>query len=75
MGDMTRIEAFESLRNSEEYRVKSLINDLYRVMRNQLPSDEELDSWFRCYIDNDMSDRDLEEGILRSEEFNNNYNV
>lgn len=67
--DMSRIEAFESIRNSEEHQKKALIVDCYMVMRGNLPSNEEINDWFR------YSGEEIKQSILYSEEFNNNYGV
>ena len=67
--DMSRIEAFESIRNSEEHQKKALIVDCYMVMRGNLPSNEEINNWFQ------YSEDEIKQGILYSEEFNNNYGV
>ena len=67
--DMSRIEAFESIRNSEEHQKKALIVDCYLVARGSLPSDEEVDFWFN------RTDDEIKQGILYSDEFNNRYGV
>ena len=67
--DMSRIEAFESIRNSEEHQKKALIVDCYMVMRGNLPSNEEINDWFQ------YSEDEIKHGILYSDEFNNNYGV
>lgn len=66
---MTRVQAFESIRNSDEYTKKQLIVDCYMFMRGSMPSDEEIDGWFYC------DENDIKNGILYSDEFNNRYNV
>lgn len=67
--DITRIQAFDSIRNSEEHKKKSLIIDCYLVMRGSLPSDEEVDFWFH------QSEDEIKQGILYSDDFNNKYGV
>lgn len=67
--DMTRIEAFDSIRDSDEYKKKSLIADCYLVMRGSLPSDEEVEFWFH------QSEDEIKQGILYSDDFNNKYGV
>lgn len=67
--DMTRIQAFDSIRNSEEHKKKSLIIDCYLVMRGSLPSDEEVEFWFH------QSEDEIKQGILYSDDFNNKYGV
>lgn len=67
--DMTRIEAFDSIRASEEHAKKSLIVDCYLVMRGSIPSEDEINGWM------EQSDDDIKHGILYSDEFNGNYNV
>lgn len=67
--DMSRIEAFDSIRDSEEHKKKSLIVDCYLVMRGSLPSDEEVEFWFH------QSEDEIKQGILYSEDFNNKYGV
>ena len=66
---MSRLEAFESIRNSEEHQKKALIVDCYLVARGSLPSDEEVDFWFN------RTDDEIKQGILYSDEFNNRYGV
>lgn len=68
-GDMTRVQTLNSIRESDEYRKKQLIIDCYRFMRGSDPSDEEISIWF------DVSEDDIKQGILYSEEFNNRYGV
>lgn len=67
--DMTRIQAFDSIRNSEEHKKKSLIIDCYLVMRGSLPSDEEVEFWFH------QAEDEIKQGILYSDDFNNKYGV
>ena len=67
--DMSRLEAFDSIRNSEEHQKKALIVDCYLVMRGSLPSDEEVDFWFH------QTEDEIKQGILYSDEFNNRYGV
>lgn len=67
--DMSRIEAFDSIRNSDEHKKKALIVDCYMAMRGNLPSNEEINDWFQ------YSEEEIKQGILYSEEFNNNYGV
>ena len=67
--DMSRLEAFEAIRNSDEHQKKALIVDCYLVMRGSLPSDEEVDFWFN------RTDDEIKQGILYSDEFNARYNV
>ena len=67
--DMTRIEAFDSIRDSDEHKKKSLIVDCYLAMRGSLPSDEEVDFWFH------QTEDEIKQGILYSDEFNNRYGV
>lgn len=69
MGDMTRIQAFESVRASEEYQKKRLIIDCYLFMRGSEPSEDELNAWFQ------YDDETIKTGILYSDEFNNAYGV
>ena len=67
--EWTRIQAFDDLRNSDEYRKKRLIIDCYMVMRGSAPSDEELNDWMK-------QDEDaIKHGILYSDEFNNKFGV
>jgi hypothetical protein len=69
MGDMTRIEAFNSILESDEYKKKRLIRDCYLVMRGLEPSDDELNDWL-------SQDEDtIRQGILYSDEFNGNFGV
>jgi hypothetical protein len=69
MGDMTRIEAFNSILESDEYKKKRLIRDCYLVMRGLEPSDGELNDWL-------SQDEDtIRQGILYSDEFNGNFGV
>jgi hypothetical protein len=69
MHDMTRVQALDSVRASEEYQKKRLIRDCYLVMRGSEPSDDELNAWL-------SQDEDtIRNGILYSDEFNNNYGV
>lgn len=67
--DMTRIEAFDSIRDSDEYKKKSLIADCYLCAIGSLPSDEEAEFWFH------KSEDDIKQGILYSDKFNNKYGV
>ena len=67
--DMTRIQAFDSIRDSDEHKKKSLIVDCYLVMRGSLPSNEEVAEWFN------YSEDEIKHGILYSEEFNGKYGV
>lgn len=67
--DMTRIQAFDSIRDSDEHKKKSLIIDCYLVMRGSLPSDEEVEFWLH------KSDDEIKQGILYSDEFNKKYGV
>lgn len=67
--DMTRIEAFDSIRDSDEHKKKSLIVDCYLVLRGCIPSDEEIDSWVG------YSEDEIKKGILYSDEFNQKYGV
>ena len=67
--DMSRLEAFEAIRNSEEHQKKALIVDCYLVARGSLPSDEEVDFWFY------RTDDEIMQGILYSDEFNGKYGV
>jgi hypothetical protein len=66
---MTRIQAFESVRASEEYQKKHLIIDCYLFMRGSEPSEDELNAWFQ------YDDETIKTGILYSDEFNNAYGV
>lgn len=68
--EWTRVQAFDDLRASDEYRKKHLIIDCYMVMRGCAPSDEELNDWMQV-----ESEDDIKNGILYSDEFNNKYNV
>ena len=67
--NMTRIEAFDSIRNSEEHEKIALIVDCYLVMRGELPTPEEVSNWM--IYDSD----DIKRGILYSDEFSNRYGV
>lgn len=67
--DMTRIEAFDSIRDSDEYKKKSLIADCYLCAIGSLPSDEEAEFWFH------KSEDEIKQGILYSDDFNNKYGV
>lgn len=67
--DMSRIEAFDNIRDSDEYRKKSLIVDCYMVMRGTMPSDEDINNWFQ------YSEDEIKQGILHSNEFNSKYGV
>ena len=67
--DMTRIQAFDSIRDSDEHKKKSLIVDCYLVMRGSLPSDKEVDFWFH------QTEDEIKQGILYSDEFNGRYAV
>lgn len=67
--DMTRIQAFDSIRDSDEHKKKSLIIDCYLCTKGSLPSDEEAEFWFH------KSDDDIKQGILYSDEFNKKYGV
>lgn len=67
--EMTRIEAFDSIRNSDEYAKKSLICDCYLTMRGALPSSEEIEIWM-----NENEDS-IKQGILYSDEFNGRFGV
>lgn len=67
--NMSRIEAFDSIRDSDEHKKKSLIIDCYLVIKGSLPSDEEVEFWFH------KSDDEIKQGILYSDEFNNKYGV
>jgi GH25 family lysozyme M1 (1,4-beta-N-acetylmuramidase) len=69
MHEMTRIEAFNSIRESDEYKKKQLIIDCYKFMRGCEPSDEELNAWLSDNDDN------IKGNILYSQEFNNAYEV
>lgn len=68
--EWTRVQTFDDLRNSDEYKKKHLIIDCYMVMRGSAPSDEELNDWMQV-----ESEEDIKNGILYSDEFNNRYNV
>lgn len=70
MHEWTRVQAFDDLRDSDEYRKKHLIIDCYMVMRGSAPSDEELNDWMQ--VD---SEEDIKNGILYSDEFNNKFGV
>ena len=67
--DMTRIQAFDSIRDSDEHKKKSLIIDCYLCTKGSLPSDEEAEFWLH------KSDDDIKQGILYSDEFNKKYGV
>lgn len=67
--DMTRIQAFDSIRDSDEHKKKSLIIDCYLCTKGSLPSDEEAEFWLH------KSDDDIKQGILYSDEFNARYAV
>lgn len=67
--EWTRIQAFDDLRDSDEYKKKHLIIDCYMVMRGSAPSGEELNDWMK-------QDEDaIKHGILYSDEFNNKFGV
>lgn len=68
--EWTRVQAFDDLRSSDEYRKKRLIIDCYMVMRGSAPSDEELNDWMQV-----ESEDDIKHGILYSDEFNNKFGV
>lgn len=68
--EWTRVQAFDDLRSSDEYRKKRLIIDCYMVMRGSAPSDEELNDWMQV-----ESEEDIKNGILYSDEFNNKFGV
>lgn len=68
--EWTRVQTFDNLRASDEYKKKHLIIDCYMVMRGSVPSDEELNDWMQV-----ESEDDIKNGILYSDEFNNKYNV
>lgn len=70
MNEWTRVQTFDDLRSSDEYKKKHLIIDCYMVMRGSVPSDEELNDWMQV-----ESEDDIKNGILYSDEFNNKYNV
>ena len=67
--DMTRIQAFDSIRDSDEHKKKSLIIDCYLCAKGSLPSDEEVEFWFH------QSEDEIKQGILYSDDFNNKYGV
>ena len=67
--NMTRIEAFDSIRSSEEHEKVALIVDCYLVMRGELPTPEEVSNWM--IYDSD----DIKRGILYSDEFDCRYGV
>ena len=67
--NMTRIEAFDSIRSSEEHEKVALIVDCYLVMRGELPTPEEVSNWMSYNSD------DIKRGILYSDEFSNRYGV
>jgi hypothetical protein len=69
VGDMTRVQAFDSVRESDEYRKKQLIIDCYRFMRGCDPSPDELNAWLGDDEEN------IKNNILYSEEFNTRYGV
>lgn len=66
---MSRLEAFESIRNSEEHQKKSLIVDCYMVMTGALPTEDELSYWFK------RSGDEIKQGILYSVRFNKTFGV
>jgi GH25 family lysozyme M1 (1,4-beta-N-acetylmuramidase) len=66
-GELSRIDAFNIVIESDEYKKKRLIRDCYLVMRGSEPSDDELIAWLNTDDDN------IKGNILYSEEFNNNY--
>lgn len=66
---MSRLEAFESIRNSEEHQKKSLIVDCYMVMTGALPTEDELSYWFK------RSEDEIKQGILYSVRFNKTFGV
>ena len=76
MHEWTRIQAFDDLRNSDEYNnnhpdpVKlQLIKDCYMTMRGSEPGVDEINFWM-------LHDEDtIKHGILYSDEFNNKYGV
>mgnify|MGYP004641844699 CR=1 FL=1 len=67
--EWTRVQTFDDLRASDEYKKKHLIIDCYMVMRGSVPSDEELNDWMQ------QDEDTIKNGILYSDEFNNKYNV
>lgn len=67
--DWSRIDAFDNIRGSEEHAKKQLIVDCYLVMRGSIPSYDEIEFWFA------QDEDSIKNGILYSEEFNNNYGV
>lgn len=67
--EWTRVQTFDDLRASDEYKKKHLIIDCYMVMRGSVPSDEELNDWMK------QDEDTIKNGILYSDEFNNKYNV
>ena len=74
MGNMTRVEAFDAIRGTDdyndEYSKKDLIAACYRVMRyGDSASDEEIDYWQQYTPD------EIKHGILYSEELNSRYGV
>lgn len=70
MHDWTRVQAFDAIRDSDEYKKKRLIIDCYLCMRGTAPSSEELDDWMQV-----GSYADIKNGILYSDEFNSKYGV
>ena len=68
--EWTRVQTFDDLRASDEYKKKHLIIDCYMVMRGSAPSEDELNDWMQV-----ESEEDIKNGILYSDEFNNKYNV
>ena len=68
--EWTRVQAFDDLRDSDEYKKKHLIIDCYMVMRGSAPSEDELNDWMQV-----ESEEDIKKGILYSDEFNTKFGV
>ena len=66
---MTRVEAFNIIRDSDECKKKTLIVQCYLAMRGSMPSNEEVDQWFN------LSEEEIISGILYSDECNNHYGI
>lgn len=69
--DLTRIQAFDSVRDSMEYERRNVINDCYLVMRGTTPTSDEFHNWF----DSDLTNNEIINAILYSDEFNEKYGV
>lgn len=76
MHEWTRVQAFDDLRNSDEYNnnhpdpVKlQLVKDCYMIMRGCEPGADEINFWMQ------QDEDTIKHGILYSDEFNNKYGV